>query len=462
MSKPRHIVAIEIGSSKIKGAVGEVEPGGTLKVIAIEEEKQSPNFVRYGGVQNVSEVANVLNGLKQKLNNRLSAAASERVASVYVGVGGRSLMASQETISQNLPDDLEITTDIVDELMDQARSRVTNDRDVVDVEPGEFVVDNMSIATPVGTVGRSMSATVSVISIRAKMIRNLSLAINDKANLKINGFVPRQIALADMLLDANQRMGVMLVDCGAETTTVSIYKGGFLRYLNTIPLGGRHITRDVMAMNYSEERAEELKRSVGNANPLVPNPNARHLEGIDDAEINNYVSARAGEIVVNIAEQITYAGFTPADLPSGIVVVGGAASLCNFCEELSDFTHMEVRQGTLPAGIHPASGSRLRLVDHMDVVSLLVALSKDPDTVNCTVTREQPKLVVDTDTAGTVTSPTSPTSGSAPAGEDEGWGEPETPKRGWGFMHKIADAVVRIVTPTMEDDDEYDSDEDED
>ena len=53
---------------------------------------------------------------------------------------------------------------------------------------------------------------------------------------------------------------------GAETTTVSIYKNDVLIYLATIPVGSRNITKDITALNILEERAEEIKKSVGNAN----------------------------------------------------------------------------------------------------------------------------------------------------------------------------------------------------
>ena len=74
--------------------------------------------MRYGGVQNVREVANVLNGIIMKLNNRISPA---KVSAVYLGVGGRSLMAVQRQIDITLPEELEITHDMVDELLERAK-----------------------------------------------------------------------------------------------------------------------------------------------------------------------------------------------------------------------------------------------------------------------------------------------------------------------------------------------------
>ena len=52
----KYIVALEVGSSKIRAALGEVDDAGTLTVKAVEEERLVDS-VRHGVVLNVSEVA---------------------------------------------------------------------------------------------------------------------------------------------------------------------------------------------------------------------------------------------------------------------------------------------------------------------------------------------------------------------------------------------------------------------
>ena len=52
MEKTQYIVALEIGSSKIVGAIAEKTPTGHVNVSHLEEEPLS-NCVRYGCVQNV-------------------------------------------------------------------------------------------------------------------------------------------------------------------------------------------------------------------------------------------------------------------------------------------------------------------------------------------------------------------------------------------------------------------------
>ena len=78
------IVAIELGSSKIAGAVGRKCADGGLQVLAYASEPVS-GFVRRGVVYNIDQTAqclsNLINCLEPELNNIT-------IDQVYVGVGG--------------------------------------------------------------------------------------------------------------------------------------------------------------------------------------------------------------------------------------------------------------------------------------------------------------------------------------------------------------------------------------
>ena len=51
----KYIVAIEIGSSKIRGALASIDPRGVLNILAVQDER-TVDSVRYGHVKNVEEV----------------------------------------------------------------------------------------------------------------------------------------------------------------------------------------------------------------------------------------------------------------------------------------------------------------------------------------------------------------------------------------------------------------------
>ncbi|MDE7335090.1 MAG: rod shape-determining protein [Muribaculaceae bacterium] len=382
-----YIVAVEIGSSKIKGAVGKVDPSGILTVKGIEEEHQHPNHVRHGCVQNVKEVANELNRVITKLNNYISPA---KISAVYLGVGGRSMKSTPANLQMALADDTEVTHEMVESLLSRAAVIEANTERLA-VEPVEFRINGKGKSDePVGELAHDLAVTVNVVSCRTQLLRNLKLSVSEKLNLPINGYIVRPMALADLvLISEERRCGTMLVDCGAETTTVAIYKGARMHYLATIPLGSRHITRDLMSINPLEERAEEIKRTIGDAHPDEAHRSSLPEE-IDNSKINNIVIARASEIIANITAQIGYAKMSASDLPGGIVIVGGGAMLKGFAEALAQSTGMNVRRGSLPATVRLA-GNKISTSEDLDVISLLYYLSRQPHVSPCAVKPEPPK-----------------------------------------------------------------------
>ena len=369
----RYIVALEIGSSKIRGAAGTLDSNGALTVLAIEEEPLI-DCVRYGVVQNVEEVSTRVNRIIRKIENR-SGISPRKVKALYVALGGRSLSASKADIERPLPDEQEITERMVEQIKADAMRTTLSDRDMVEVLGRDFMIDNQESINPVGMFGRHIDATLNVISCRPQLKRNIDRVVNERLQLKVNGYVVRHTAIADLVLSKDEkRLGCMLVDLGAETTTVSIYKGGVLRYLATLPMGSRNITRDIATgLNKLEERAEELKKAVGDASPSTDTTQHRNIDGIDTTEINTFVQARTGEIVANILEQMNYAGIT--DLPCGIVIVGGGAKLKGISHLIESQSKLPLRIGTPTSAVRIAD-AKIQGADMVDVIAVLDAASR--------------------------------------------------------------------------------------
>lgn len=369
-----YIVAFEIGSSKIRGAVGIVDRSGVVDVVATEEEKLIDK-VRYGCIEN-TEVSNALLRVVERLE-AYPRVAPRTITGAYVALGGRSLMSRRETVEINLPNETEITRPIINELMQKAAAKVDPERDVVDVVPVRFMVDGKVQANPVGTYGTCLGAQMTVISCAPKIKRMLRRVISDRAQFDIVGYVNRTLAEADMVLtDEERHVGCMLVDFGAETTSVAIYKNGSAIYEATLPIGSRNITFDLTTLNYTEQRAEEIKRVSGNAMPQdATRRKGTGNESVDYTEINNYVHARADEIIANIMAQLEYAEVTENDIQKGIVVVGGGARLRGFNELLAQVSNLSVRQGAPNASVRISDGS-IHGTDAIDVISILVDASK--------------------------------------------------------------------------------------
>lgn len=154
------IIALEIGSSKIKGAVGTVDASGSLNVKAVEEERIC-DIVRHGCIRNVVETAASVRNVVERLEQRL---APRKVQGVYLSIGGRSLTASVTNFERRLPQEAEITRSHIEEITDEALSTAIPDRTVVSVTPRELLVDGQPAPRPVGMMGSHVSARLNLIT----------------------------------------------------------------------------------------------------------------------------------------------------------------------------------------------------------------------------------------------------------------------------------------------------------
>lgn len=373
--EPKYIAALEIGSSHIRAAVGSVDDSGILTLLAVEEEN-AVDVVRYGIIQNVDELSNRIRLLMRRLENH-NVVSPRKIKSLYVSLGGRSMMTTSRQVVRQYNDETEITSKIVEQIKEEAKANGLSERTVVEVCPRGFVVDNLECYTPVGTFGKNIVADINLITCKPKILRNIEITLSKLQNISIKASYVRQLAIADLVLSADERqLGCMLVDFGAETTTVSVYKNGTLRYLATLPLGSRNITRDIMALQYTEERAEEIKRAIGDAVNAEPNYHKHDFDG-DPIEVNNFIRARAGEIAVNIMEQAKYAGYTlTADLAGGIILVGAGTKLKGFTDLLAKQSGVKARLGSIPNTIR-ISDPRLQGFEMIDIVALLNKVASD-------------------------------------------------------------------------------------
>lgn len=372
MSNEKYLAAIEISSSKIIAAVGKTSGTGSLDVVAIEQEKTT-DFVRYGIIQNAEEVATQVARIIDHLEHNHNVV-PRKIDKLVIGIGGRSMRSIPTVVKRPLPEDTEITQEIINRLhAEAANSSVDSSIEIIDPLPRDYRVGKRSTISPIGAIGNSIEATYDLIVCRPQLKKNIIRTIVDKLGIESAGFVATPMAVGHLILSQDQKqLGCMLVDFGAECTTVTIYKDGALRYFSTIPLGSRNITRDIMSLGgMLESRAEEIKTQQGKA--IVPDDlQSININGVKYADVLNYIVARAEEIAANINEQIVYAGYTEHDLGAGIVYIGGGMRLSHFPQLLSQRTGLEVRAGSLPSYIK-ISDSKASSMDCIQVVSVLYA-----------------------------------------------------------------------------------------
>ena len=337
MGAEKNIIAIELGSSSIRGIIGQRKPDGTLQVLGYEREN-TPDCVRKGVIYNIDKTTQAIANILKRIEERQKVFVNR----VYVGISGQSLRTVKNCVSRQLDARMAISEEIVDSLMDINLTQSYEECEILDVAPQEYRVGSRLTNEPVGVMADRIEGYYENVVARTVLRENISRCIA-ALNKEVTHYYISPLLLSSYLLtDTEKRSGCALVDFGAETTTVAVYEKNILRHLVVIPLGGNNITTDIAASQHIElEEAEQLKRMYGSAytdetEMTAPRQiNISNDRVVDEKTLLNIIEARQQEIIMNVWHQIA----SYADrLLSGIIVTGGAANIRNIETAFINYT----------------------------------------------------------------------------------------------------------------------------
>ena len=339
------IVAIELGSSKVVGIAGQKKPDGSISVLAMVKEDSS-SFIRKGVVYNIDKTAQCLQSMVRKLEMQLQA----RILQVFVGVGGQSLRSVRNSVQRDLSGinadgTAIITQEMVVELMDENLSLEYPDQKILDVAEQEYRVDTQLQMDPVGIRAARLEGNFLNILMRKTFFQNLNRCF-ELAGIKVAEMYLAPLALANAVLtEAEKRSGCVLVDIGADTTTVTVFWKNVLRHLAVIPLGSNNITKDIATLQMEDSDAERMKLKYGSAytdNNDIDNDLKYSIDTerqIESRKFIEIVEGRMEEIIENVWYQIPSEYYDK--LLGGIILTGGGSNMKNIEKAFINHTHVD-------------------------------------------------------------------------------------------------------------------------
>lgn len=366
MANPEFIAAVELGSSKITGAVARKLSDGNIELLSYARET-SRNAIRKGMIYNLDKTTQCLKNLISHMENDLPA----KIGKVYVGLGGQSTHTQKNVVTRDLKPDTLITQDLIMSLIDEDLTYPYNNQEIHEVFPQEYKIDKIEQKEPVGIKGSHIEGRFQNVVSRISNRNNILQCFNH-IDVEVAELLLAPVVCANvMLTESEKRSGCALIDFGADTTTVSIYKNNILRHMAVIPLGGDAITHDIATiLNIEEEEAEEAKIRFGSAVlEKEENPKEEATFKLDNynrmfkiSELNCLIEARAKEIILNVLNQIQLAGYDENKLLSGLVIAGGGSNLNNIDNLLrknSNFTRIRQARQVLES-VHSSKNEILK------------------------------------------------------------------------------------------------------
>jgi cell division protein FtsA len=346
-----HIVGIDLGSSKICGAVGKVNSNGKLQIIGITS-------VVCSGLNKsvVIDIDNTAEAIKQCVT-QLERMTDTQIIEGYISLpGGICELVRNTGMIAISSEDREIKQSDVDRVIEAAKLiSIPSDKEIVGVEPEQYIVDGYdNIKDPRGMSGVRLEVEAQVVMAQSTVVRNLLKSVK-RAGIKVNGIVLQPSAISEAVLRKEEKdMGIAIVDVGAATIDISIYKSGKLKHTSIIQLGGDNITNDIsvcLKVPFSEGERLKLKFGSlvkGNTNEdekIRVKDSYNNLMEIDNNLLIEIVQARVEELLHLIKRNLLNSGFYKE--LSGVVLVGGGISLFRGVTELSkDILDKSVRVGS--------------------------------------------------------------------------------------------------------------------
>jgi cell division protein FtsA len=347
--KERHIVALDIGSTKTSALIGEQGDDGGVKFAALGAA-ESKGW-RKGQIVNLDLAVTSIRRAVEEAETIVGVP----VESAVIGVAGNHVRGVNSRGGITLgakPRDVQ--REDVRRAIEAARGvTLPEDREILHVLPQEFFLDAQdNIRDAIGMVGQRLEANVHIVTASGTATQNIVTAVN-RAGVRVDDTVLEPLASSEACLTQDEReLGACLLDIGGGTTELIAYAGGVVRQTAAIPVGGDHFTNDLaVGLRTPIPEAEKIKREHACAfRERAMRDIAIEIASVGDRpprtvftrSLSEIIEPRAQELLMLIRDELRRGGLE-SQIPAGIVLTGGGAHLHGLPELAERIFNLPVR-----------------------------------------------------------------------------------------------------------------------
>lgn len=330
------IVGLDIGTSTVRVAIGELTASGDIEIIGLAQKKSAG--LRNGAIVNLEAAGSVI---KEAVDAAEQNAGFE-VTSCVAAIGGPQIEClnsrGQAAVSKHGKSNGEITRADVERVIENARSvPISPDKEILHVIPKDYSVDNESgIKDPINRIGVRLETEIHIVTASKTAIQNVRDCIN-RAGYDLDRIMQKTLAATQAVVHQDEMdLGSILIDLGAGTTDVLVLNSGAPLVSFSIKIGGNHVTNDIaIVKGIPPAAAEQIKINDGCCfidmldNPhevTIPGVGGRPPELAPQTEICEIIQARMEEIFEMVRSEIVRKTDL-ARLSGNIILTGGGAQM---------------------------------------------------------------------------------------------------------------------------------------
>ncbi len=323
------ICIIDLGTSKVSSILIDDAAKMTVKAFSSVETQG----IKKGSIINIGATSDSIADSIRDLEMQ----SGEKIKEVNVAFSGEQISSTNSNGPVVIGQKEVTASDIQDALRISSTMKVPSDKTLLSVMPIEYIVDGQpGISDPMGMNGVRLEARTHLVYCSQNTKNNISKCVEEINSLKINKYFFNQLGAAECTLTKDQKeLGICLIDIGAGTTDLTVYRGGSICFSKVLPNAGDYITESIAVnLKIPSYQAEEIKKKYGSAVADMASDEQLKITDVSSGNETTVSRVVLAEIVQQALTNILRYCINTIEenglkehIPAGYVVTGGTANL---------------------------------------------------------------------------------------------------------------------------------------
>ena len=274
------LVAIDLGSNGVRAMAAERVDKDLFHVLGVEQSRKFVSGIERGVVVQTSNVGYMISEVLRLLANRIGVAS---LPTAFVSIGGRSMRVVQVSSKRDQINRQTVDKQLLAEMERECKEKIELRYPTVAVFglfPSFYKLDGVKQEFAPKEDQEAVLIEVNFIAFYgSRDVDEMMQKSFDQAGRSIEcSFVrPEALLSAFACVDGDDvlQRGCAVLDFGAQTTTLTVFKRTTYLQNIVLPHGGLNITRAIAQQGVSEATAEQLKCKYGFASPAFVEKNLR-------------------------------------------------------------------------------------------------------------------------------------------------------------------------------------------
>ena len=355
MKNTENLVVVHLSATAVYVVIGSVVSAKDIRIMGVGQVKNNDFY--QGHIKHRERLQGAIKQAIQEAEDT----ANCRVHSVWLTLATPELLSKNSTGDVSVEESVVLAKDMVQALSNAKAKDLPSDYYLMHCcQQGIYIDDQQAMVDDaIEMIAKNISVLYHMMMMPVASRQNIQKLLQS-CDVGIDHIVFDAVTSAEYgLMSEERQQGVCLVDIGASTTSICVYKENKLIFTHCIASGSHEVTLDISAdVGISMIEAEKLKKSHGTVDTNSIDPGAFFLfkpQGLND-EINigvynlaRIIEARYIQIFTEVARQLHQAELVNF-IDRGIVLTGGGSTI----KGMIPFAKKLLKMPVVLTNTHPA------------------------------------------------------------------------------------------------------------